>query len=230
MREVQASDFTPERLAYLFRHESEPRRDPGPLPAQVEAVLASIRRGLADAFAETSHPAEVTGDTLRQKLAMLLDPALLDPAMEALDPRRRGAGDRRASSTATWPGSSPTPRRGRTALSGRGARDPSAGPPRAAAAAAPDSVGRRPRETAAPRRRSPLRESAGRRNIHFVLEHLLPQLRTRQLRGAVVQTLSDTLGLTHPGHGAPARRRAAVARAAGRAAAAATSWRCWARA
>src|SRR5207245_2299704 len=81
-REVQASDFTPERLAYLFRHEWEPRRDPGPLPAQVEAVLASIRRGLADAFSETSRPAEVTGETLRQKLALLLDPALLDTALE----------------------------------------------------------------------------------------------------------------------------------------------------
>ncbi len=32
-------------------------------------------------------PAEVTGDVLRQKLAMLLDPALLDPAIEVLDPR-----------------------------------------------------------------------------------------------------------------------------------------------
>ena len=116
VREVQASDFTPERLAYLFRHESEPRRDPGPLPAQVEAVLASIRRGLADAFAETSHPAEVTGDTLRQKLAMLLDPALLDPAMEALDPRTPLTPANAAiSSTVTWRGSSPTrpPRRRR---------------------------------------------------------------------------------------------------------------------
>jgi hypothetical protein len=33
-------------------------------------------------------------------------------------------------------------------------------------------------------------------NIHFVLDNLLPQLRTRQLRGAVIQTLGDTLGLT----------------------------------
>ena len=89
VRDVQASDFTPERLAYLFRHEWEPRRDPGPLPAQVEAVLANIRRGLADAFAETTQPAEVTGDTLRQKLALVLDAALVDRAMEALDHERR---------------------------------------------------------------------------------------------------------------------------------------------
>src|SRR5262249_52240970 len=87
VREVQASDFTPERLAYLFRHESEPRRDPGPLPAQVDAVLTTIRRGLADVFGETTHPAEVSGEMLRQKLAALFDAALLDPALEALDPR-----------------------------------------------------------------------------------------------------------------------------------------------
>ena len=35
-------------------------------------------------------------------------------------------------------------------------------------------------------------------NINLVLGHLLPQLRTRQLRGAVIQTLSDTLGLSVP--------------------------------
>src|SRR5262249_31300091 len=87
VREVQASDFTPERLAYFFRHESGPPRDPGPLAAQVEAVLTTIRRGLADAFGETTHPAEVTGEMLRQKLAALFDAALLDPALEALDPR-----------------------------------------------------------------------------------------------------------------------------------------------
>src|SRR4029077_15142178 len=87
VREVQASDFTPERLAYLFRHESEPRRDPGPLPAQVEAVLASLRRGLSDAFDATSHTADVSGELLRQKIAALIDPLLLDQAMEVLDLR-----------------------------------------------------------------------------------------------------------------------------------------------
>ena len=109
---------------------SEPRRDPGPLPAQVEAVLGHIRRGLADAFGETSHPAEVTGETLRQKLAMLLDPALLDPAMEVLDPRTRsppppgGA----SSSIGTSRGSSPIPRPPRPACSAL-LRRPAAAPP-----------------------------------------------------------------------------------------------------
>jgi hypothetical protein len=171
VREVQASDFTPERLAYLFRHESEPRRDPGPVPAQVASLLASIRRGLADAFSETSRPAEVTDDTLRQKLALLLDPALLDPALEALDPR-----------------SAATPARRRDVFDRHLARifpDPAAAAVRLLA----------PPEAGAARA---VLEEKWKANVAFVLDHLLPQLRVRQLRGAVVQTLSDTLGLTIP--------------------------------
>ena len=171
VREVQASDFTPERLAYLFRHEWEARRDPGPVPAQLESVLGSIRRGLADAFAETSHPAEATGDTLRQKLALLLDPALLDPALEALDPHspatpavRRDVFDRHLARIFPDP----------AAAAARLLAAPAAGASRAAL------------------------DEKWKANISFVLEHLLPQLRVRQLRGAVVQTLSDTLGLTIP--------------------------------
>ncbi len=169
VREVQASDFTPERLAYLFRHESEPRRDPGPLPAQVEGVLGSMRRGLADAFAETSHPAQVTGETLRQKLAMMLDAALLDPALEALDPRSQA-----------------TPAARRDFFDRHLARsfpDPAAAAARLFAAPADGAA-------------AGGMEESWKANIVFVLEHLLPQLRTRQLRGSVVQTLSDTLGLS----------------------------------
>ncbi|MFA5908776.1 MAG: neuraminidase-like domain-containing protein [Vicinamibacterales bacterium] len=171
VREVQATDFTPERLAYLFRHEWEPRRDPGPLPAQVDAVLAGIRQGLADAFAETSLPAEVSTETLRQKLAMLLDQALLDPALEALDPRtpldaarRRSFFDRHLA---------------------RIFADP--------AAAAARLLEPPPADLA--REALELRWKA---HIHFVLEHLLPRLRSRQVRGAVVQSLSDTMGMSVP--------------------------------
>ena len=171
VNDVQASDFTPERLAYLFRHEWEARRDPGPLPAQVEAVLTSIRRGLADAFAETSRPAEVTGDTLRQKLAVFLDPALVDSAMEILDPR-----------------TSSTPAGRREFFD----RHLSRIFPDAAKAAerlfvpATADVSRQDLET------------RWKANINLVLEHLLPQLRTRQLRGSIVQALGDALGLSIP--------------------------------
>ena len=167
VREVQASDFTPERLAYVFRHDSEPRRDPGPLPAQVTAVLASIRRALADAFSETSQPADVNGDVLRQKLGMLLDAALLDPAIQALDPRtsltapqRRDFFNRHLATIFA---------------------DPAAAATRLFGEAATDSL-----------------DDRWKANITLVLDHLLPQLRTRQLRGAVIQALSDTLGLTVP--------------------------------
>ena len=171
VNEVQNSDFTPERLAYLFRHEWEPRRDPGPLPAQVEAVLNSIRRGLADAFAETSHPAEPSGDTLRQKLALFLDPALVDAALEALDPRTT---------------STPAAR--------REVFDRHLGKIFPDAAAAAERLFAAPQPGAT---REDL-ETRWRTNITFVLDHLLPQLRSRQLRGSIVQTLSDSLGVSVP--------------------------------
>ncbi len=224
VREVQASDFTPERLAYLFRHESDPRRDPAPLPAQVEAVLGSIRRGLADAFGETSHPAEVSGETLRQKLALLLDPALLDPALEALNPRtsatpaaRREFFDRHlarifadpaaaaarlfggpligpAPASSSAPASSPATALPPSPLTEAPPDMPSVTSP--GTPSAPAVPGATPGTTpAAP---ADGLETRWRANIDFVLEYLLPQLRTRQLRGAVVQTLSDTLGLSIP--------------------------------
>jgi hypothetical protein len=171
VNEVQNSDFTPERLAYLFRHEWEPRRDPGPLPAQVGAVLNTIRRGLADAFAETSHPADISGETLRQKLAVFLNPALVDAAIEALDPRttstpaaRHEFFDRHLATV--FPASAAAAER--------------------LFAATPPSVTREDLD------------ARWRTNISFVLEHLLPQLRSRQLRGSILQTLSDSLGISIP--------------------------------
>ena len=167
VRDVQASDFTPERLAYLFRHDSEPRRDPGPLPAQMSAVLAGIRRGLADAFSETSQPADVNGDALRQKLGMLLDAALLDPAIQALDPRTPLTAQQRRDFFT---------RHLATIVA-----DPAAAATRLFGESATGSV-----------------EDRWKANITFVLDRLLPHLRTRQLRGAVIQSFSDTLGLTVP--------------------------------
>ena len=234
VREVQASDFTPERLAYLFRHEAEPRRDPAPLPAQVDAVLANIRRGLADAFSETSHPAEVTGDMLRQKLGMLLDAALLDPAIEALDPRtpltlqkRREFFDRHLAKIFADPAAaasrlfeSPSPSVSIPPSSSAPAASVSAPPVSAASTAsvsaapavapspatAPSTAAVAPGlpateaeapPPAQPPAANPL-DARWKANINLVLDHLLPQLRTRQLRGAVIQSLSDTLGLSVP--------------------------------
>jgi hypothetical protein len=195
-REVQDSDFTPERLAYLFRHESEPGRDPGPLPAQVDAVLAGLRRSLGDAYTETGTPTEIAADTLRGKLALLLDPALLDPVVDALDPRtqvptarRRELFDRHVARLF------PDPAAAAERLFG------AAGPTTAPPPAAPkedeeaDASSAAPAAPAQPPAEDPLQQR-WRANTLFILEHLLPQLRARQLRGAVVQGLSDTLGLS----------------------------------
>src|SRR5262249_23525726 len=87
VEEVSASELTPEKLSYLFRPTAAPRRNPAPTPAQVAAMLASIRRGLADAFNETAPPAQINDDALRSKLAVWLDTSLVDRAMMILDPR-----------------------------------------------------------------------------------------------------------------------------------------------
>ena len=200
VHEVQATAFTPEQLVYLYRPTETPRRDPGPPEAQVQSVLANIRQGLIDASSETARPAELTGDFLRQKLGMWLDSALVDPAMEALDLRTRLTVEKRrqffnrhlarifpdAASAAQF-------------LFGTSA-------PTATVAVTP-TVSKAPEEegveatagqSAVTAAAAPTRDLGGeqkwRANIERVVDHLLPLLRARQMRGAVVKVLSDTLG------------------------------------
>ena len=234
-KEVQDSDFTPDRLLYIFRHEFEATRNPGPLPTQVTSVLANIRRGLLDAFSETSQPADATGDILRQKLAIWLDSALVDGAMDALDPRSRatlkqrqaffdrhlarifadpaaasarlfaapptgaanttnavGAASTSITTNAAIPAATtptpvgPTGEAAGTDVVAAGA--PAANPPAASSPAVTTPVVATPANAAL--------ERHWQENIRLVFSTLLPALRTRQTRGAVVQTLGDVLGLS----------------------------------
>jgi hypothetical protein len=279
-REVEGSEFNPERLLYLFRHEIDPRRDLSPTPAQLRAVVAAVRRALVDAAADASAPADAGAETLRQKLALILDAALLGPALEILDPRtpapaserRRffdrhlarlfpapaaiaaqlfgdgdetagpGRGDEpgpgsRAAAAPAAPATpvSPTPLGAapgaRGDAGGAGGTPADAGvlagaPPGASAApGAPPDVsaagvtaadagavppeaqpeGAEPLEAAAAddpaARARALLERRWVENVRLVLAHLLPHLRARQTRGAVVQSLSDALGLSAPATG-----------------------------
>ena len=157
-------------------------------------VLGSIRRGLADAFAETSRPAEVTGDTLRQKL---------------------GAPSRsRRCSIRRWRRSTRGRRRRRRPRReffdrhlARIFPDPAAAAVRLFAAAASRHT-RATRSSTLARRRSTSCSSTCCRNCGRA-SCAAPSSRRS----------SDTLGLSVPGDGAPARRRAALARANRRAAA-----------
>ncbi len=191
VKEVQDSQFSPEQLMYLFLHEAEPRFDPTPRPAQIEAVLSSVRRGLVDAFVETTHPSEIAADTLRQKLALLLDASLLDAAVEALDPRTRLPEARRrdffnrhlarifavpaAAADRLFASPGPAPNR------------PVEGEAEAEVEAEADAAAAEPARAG---------EQRARANAAFLLEHLLPLLRARQLRGAIVQVVSDSVGLS----------------------------------
>ncbi|MGD8588906.1 MAG: neuraminidase-like domain-containing protein, partial [Chromatiales bacterium] len=207
VRQVQASSFSPAQLVYLYHPIESPRAYTGPTTAQVQAVLEGIRRGLLEAYSETQRPAELTGDFLRRKLGMYLDAALVDPAMEALDPRTRlttekrhqffdrhlagifpdGEAAKQALFSATASSSSPaagtTPTKPATEAAaeatsgGQAGTTPLASPTSSAPAAPSSAAGQR-----------------WRANIERVVGHLLPILRTRRMRGAVVRALSESLG------------------------------------
>lgn len=234
--EVAASEFSPERLVYLLRHEAEPGRDPSPLPAQAQAVLASIRRGLLDAIAETRAGAEAPAETLRRKLGTLLETPLVAQAIDVLDsrsrvtpPERRAFFDRHLARifpdaaaaaarlfgpAAPAPASPPAPGSATApALSTPSARAPApaaepaleAAPAAPPAAASPAPPGTAPSTTPAAEPAAAPTAAAGDpaeerwfAQATFVLGHLLPYLRVRQTRGAIVQALAESLGLGTP--------------------------------
>lgn len=206
--EVAESEFTAERLLYLFRARVLPRRDPSPTAAQVEAVLTSLRRGLADAFTETAAPAELNADSLRGKLAIWLDGALLDQAMLVLDPRTPATPEQRrdffgrhlarifpdataAVAQLFGPEGAPAPAVPSPIAASSAPPRPREDTPAAAPVAAPAAA--TPGSTA-PSPPDPALEQRFRANLQLVLANLLPQLRARQIRGAVVQALGDVLG------------------------------------
>lgn len=200
VHEVRASAFTPEQLAYLYDPVASSHRDPGPTEGNVQSVLATIRQGLIEAFVETTPPALPTPDFLRQKLGMWLDSGLVDPAMETLDPRTRLSAERRrqffkrhlagmfsdAEVTAQFlfAGSPPDP----------GAPPPGTRGQRPQASEAPAQPVPAPTATSAPP--DSTAEQKWRSNIERVVENLLPRLRAKLMRGAVVKVLSETLATT----------------------------------
>lgn len=220
VKTVQGSGFTPEQLVYLYSPGPPLRPDPAPGEVQIQTVLGAISRGLIDAEAETARPAEVTAAVLRQKLALYLDPPLLDPALAVLDPRsrleperRRQFFDRHLASLFPDPEAAarallaaPVPAAPLSAPAAPPAPSPPAqeeaaapGTPNATAAATPAAASAQPAAApAAAAAAAPQAASAAERhwqaNVERVLDRLLPVLRVRQMRGAVVRALGDALG------------------------------------
>jgi hypothetical protein len=205
-QDVMASDFSPEQLAYLFLHETEPRRDPSPKAEQVRSIVVAIRRGLADALEETTDPSEATDAILRQKLALLLDPALLDEAVDVVDPRTRLSAVRRrdffnrhlsrifpdpaAAAERLFADAPATPAAVEPAASRRNTQ--------AAEAEESDDVAEAastPAPSPTPAQELSPVERRRQSNVRFVLDYLMPVLRTQRQRGAIIQVLADALSL-----------------------------------
>ncbi len=203
LRQVADSDFKPETLAYLFHPPTTTRRALGPAGAQVRAVLDTVRSGLADARAQTQPTQNPNDDFLRQKLAMALDPALVKPAMDALNPghasglaQRRAFFDRHlarlfpdpaAARTRLFPGGSPPAVAEATAT-----KPPATKPSPTASAKSGSTTPASPAASDTPRPEDP-RWIAARA---YTLEHLLPALRRRESRGAVIRSLGEALSLS----------------------------------
>lgn len=208
VHEVQATDFSPEKLVYLFRPVTDPRRSLAPTEAQTQAVLESIRKGLVDAFTETAQPAELSAAVLRKKLGMLLDSALVDPAMEILNPHARvTVAERRKFFDRHLARIFPNPKAAANSLfkaasESSSAQSTSTDAPKGSGttkseATAPSDPATGAAATAQATTQAQTLDPRWKANIAFVLKYLLPQLRTRQMRGAVVQSLSDTLGMSN---------------------------------
>ncbi len=201
VRLVQSTEFTPATLVHLFRPTADAPRDPSPTTAQVGVALEGIRKGLVDAFTETTRPTDLTADALRSKLALLLDAPLVEPVMEALDPRTKASATQRRELfdhhlARIFPDATAAAAR---VLSAGPATPPAPSPTEAvvtpASAAPPTSTSASTPPASTPA--AAALESRWRDIIDFVLEHLLPHLRARQMRSVVVQGLADALGTSN---------------------------------
>ncbi len=178
VKELESSPFSIETLTYLFNPQEDQKRSPDPEKNQVQSVLSGIRGGLVAALSATNKPESVSEDFLRQKLAMFLDPTLVDAAMEALDPRTTLSREKRK------------------AFFDRHLAVIFSDPRKAA-----DVIFESQTQSGTSEGVTPSNEAARSRRwqtiMDTVIEALLPLLRSRQMRGAVIQALSDALSLDH---------------------------------
>ena len=194
-RELRDSPFTPEQVSYLFLHEIDPRQDPTPKTAQVRSVIANLRRSMVDAFAQTAQPAEMSRQVLREKLGLLLDGSLLDTAMDVLNRKSKVPFERRREFFLRHLADVfPEPEAAAQRLLGSAEPGPAPGPARSTTVTPPaEGATAGDRNAIAP---SVHEDEQTRADVTFVLQHLLPMLRRRQIRGAVVQVIGDAVGLS----------------------------------
>jgi hypothetical protein len=84
-RGIKESEFNAAQLTYLFRHLSEPPSTVAPIIAGVVLLLSQLQDGLRRVLAETALVPDPTGELLHARLAMLLDAALVVPAIAIIE-------------------------------------------------------------------------------------------------------------------------------------------------
>jgi hypothetical protein len=81
VQRVRKSAFSVVQLNYLYRHVDDPNRRMAPLRANVDLLAKDMQAGLQKIVDDTTFVSDPTGGLLRQKLALVLDASLVDPAM-----------------------------------------------------------------------------------------------------------------------------------------------------
>jgi hypothetical protein len=84
-RDVMAAGFAVPKLDYLYRHVLDPLRPVAPLESAVALVLGRLRADLRRIHDETALLPDPTGELLRARLAIVLEPAVVDAAVPIVE-------------------------------------------------------------------------------------------------------------------------------------------------
>jgi hypothetical protein len=84
VEKLRQSPFSVAQLNYLYRQAYDPSKGIAPLQSNVDRLLTDLQGGLKKIVDDTTVVPDPTGDLLRQKLALVLDASLVDPAMSLI--------------------------------------------------------------------------------------------------------------------------------------------------
>ena len=193
VKEIQDSSFTSEMLAYSLLSKQAMRRSPAPTSKQINSAISGVRTALQDAVTASSLPKELNEATLKNKFELWFEGGLAAQAMQVLDPRSKIEAEKRDQffdrHLATL-FSQPNQAKQRLFAEIKNSSTNTAVASQEQAKDK-DATSTQPKTTESPT------EVQWKIVIESVLTALLPHLRTKLMRGAVVQSMASNLGLSN---------------------------------
>jgi len=84
VKKVEVSEFSPEELLYLVKHEYESTDNIAPSEDGIADILEEIQQGLQTIQSENSYSSDPTGEVTKTKLGLFLDEETLQEALDIL--------------------------------------------------------------------------------------------------------------------------------------------------